>query len=230
MLKLFRKRTGSAAADLGGKSGASVKGSKGPDESIGGPLEQLREAVEANNVLQVKRVLSAWPSTSSAPFEDLGTTCIHLAATMGNVECLELLLKHGDVNVVDSNGQTALHCSVDHPDVVMLLLKKSSLDVNRLAHNRQSLLHIMAKKYAPIDDKMWAVLRKVCDTSPPVLFCSFYPSVDTQCALTLATWSNCISAYFWLISCEAKVTPRSQIASEAYQQPKNFAGGFRGRA
>lgn len=168
MLKLFRKRTGSAAADLGGKSGASLKSSKSPDESIGGPLEQLREAVEANNVLQVKRVLSAWPSTSSTPFEDLGTTCIHLAATMGNVECLELLLKHGDVNVVDSNGQTALHCSVDHPDVVMLLLKKSSLDVNRLAHNRQSLLHIMAKKYAPIDDKMWAVLRKRLTSFNPV--------------------------------------------------------------
>jgi serine/threonine protein kinase len=48
------------------------------------------------------------------------------------------------------------------------LLKKNSLDVNRLAHHRQSILHIMAKKFAPVDEKMWTILKKRLTSFNPV--------------------------------------------------------------
>jgi ankyrin repeat protein len=121
----------------------------------------LKEALESNNVSQVKKLSSQSPMVLNAPLDDLGATCLHLAAVMGNLECLEIMLKYGDVNVVDSVGHTVLHSAVDHPEVLSMLLKRKNVDVNRLAFNRQSLLHIMARKFSPVDDEIWALLKKV---------------------------------------------------------------------
>jgi len=167
MLKFWKKKSSAGSADGGSKTGGAASSSQRDGELVLAAVEQLREAVESNNVSQVKKVLSSHPSAANASIDELGQTCIHLAAIMGNVECMEQLLKHGDVNVADSTGRTALHASVDHPELLRLLLKKKSLDVNRLGFNRQSLLHIMAKKVAPIDEEMWILLRKV-------RFCSIF--------------------------------------------------------
>lgn len=161
MLKLFRKRTPTAPADANGRPNGNASSSKGGAESQQPPIEQLRDAVEANNVSQVKKLASANPTLVNVALDESGQTCMHLAASIGAVECLDALLKHGDVNATDSVGYTLLHAAVDHSEALLLLLKKKSCDVNRLAVNRQSLLHVMARKITPIDDELWSMLRKV---------------------------------------------------------------------
>ena len=161
MLKFWKKKPAGGAVENGGKAQSTASSSQGLGESNAPAVEQLREAVESNNLSQVKKLLSGNPSAANAPIDDLGQTCIHLAAIMGNMECIELLLKYGDVNLADSTGRTALHASVDHPELLRTLLKKKSVDVNRLGFHRQSLLHIIAKKVAPVDEEMWSLLRKV---------------------------------------------------------------------
>lgn len=55
-----------------------------------------------------------------------GLGLIHWAADRGNVNALQILLKHGiNVDLRDSDGQTALHyaASVDHLECVKLLIK-----------------------------------------------------------------------------------------------------------
>lgn len=161
MLKFFKKKTPSSSPEPNGKSSGSVNGLKSSGETSWTPLETLKEAVESNNLNQIKKLASANPSLCSAPLDALGQTCLHLAATIGNIDCVEVLLKHGDPNVNDSIGNTAFHVSVAHPEVVKLFLRKKTVDVNRLALQRNSILHIMAKRLTPIDDDMWSMLKKV---------------------------------------------------------------------
>lgn len=154
MFKFLKKKSSSSSPEPGGKS-------NGTGDSNLPLLEQLRDAVESNNLPQVKKLVSANPSISSAPIDELGQTCLHLAATIGNVDCVEMLLKYCDPNVNDSSANTALHFAVAHPDLVKLLLRKKSVDVNRLAVQRNSILHLLAKRLTPIDDEMWNMLKKV---------------------------------------------------------------------
>lgn len=162
MLKLFRKKTPAAPVDASGKPNGGASSSRDGGETVQSPLEQLRVAVEANNVAQVKKLASAHPPLVDTPLNEHGQTCLHLAAANGDVECLEVLLKYGDINATDAVGGTVLHASVDHLGAMLLLLKKKGCDANRLAMNRQSLLHVMARKATPINDELWTLLRKVC--------------------------------------------------------------------
>lgn len=161
MWKFFKKKSSSSSGDENAKTNGSPSSSNNGVEGTLTPLEQLKDAVEQNNTTQVKKLLAAYPTIASASIDELGQTCLHLAATMGNLDCLELLCKYGDVNAADSSGCTALHAGVSHRDILMLLLKKKAVNVNRLAYHRQSVLHFMAKKFVPVDDELWNVLRKV---------------------------------------------------------------------
>lgn len=171
MLKFWKKKPSGPLPEGAGKSSSSVSSSKGHGESEFGALDQLREAVESNNTSQVKKLLSGSPSLGSLPLDELGQTCLHLASVIGNLECVELLLKYADPNAVDSTGSTPLHLSVAHPEVVKRFLRKKSVDANRLAVQRNSLLHLLAKRLTPVDDEMWSLLKKVRSSLKIDTFC-----------------------------------------------------------
>ena len=55
---------------------------------------------------------------------DSGQTALMHAAQLGNIECLDLLLKAGaDINYRNNEGKTALHFAAPHPDCVRFLIE-----------------------------------------------------------------------------------------------------------
>ncbi|KAK1428266.1 hypothetical protein QVD17_17096 [Tagetes erecta] len=88
----------------------------------------LHDAVFANRVDMIEvlcmNYLDLDLDLNSIDFE-LGQTPVHIAASYGNVEALELLIALGcDVDVADYNGWTAVHCAAvnGHVEAVNLLL------------------------------------------------------------------------------------------------------------
>ncbi len=72
------------------------------------PLSDLFKAVTADDVEEVKRILTADPG-SVHDRDRQGRTTLHLAAQRANLEMVNVLLEHGaDVNARTSHGQTPL--------------------------------------------------------------------------------------------------------------------------
>jgi ankyrin repeat protein len=73
-----------------------------------------------------------------------GGTGLHYAATLGNIQSLETLLKFGaSARFQDRNGRTAAHAAADagFKDALMLLLRAPDCDVNQRDHQGRSLVH-----------------------------------------------------------------------------------------
>jgi ankyrin repeat protein len=74
-----------------------------------GAREHFLTRVAAGNFREVARVLHADPSRAHQA-DEYGTTALHLAAELWDVELVNLLLKHGaDVHAVDAHRETVLH-------------------------------------------------------------------------------------------------------------------------
>jgi len=78
--------------------------------------EALREAIVAGDAGEVKKLLHGGvdPNTRGPR----GATCLHVAAYLGHVEVVRLLLEAGaDVNVRDNDDRTPLRYAVDCADL-----------------------------------------------------------------------------------------------------------------
>lgn len=124
--------------------------------------QKIIKALESNNPTFLKKLIISNISTINNAIDDKGRTTTHIACELGLDECLEILIKSGaDLTVTDSFGNTPLHSGADHISILMILLKRKTIEPNRLANERQSLLHLMAKKISPINEELWNILKKV---------------------------------------------------------------------
>ncbi|NWT05424.1 ANR24 protein, partial [Mionectes macconnelli] len=89
--------------------------------------EKLLQAVDYNDVGRVTSLLLR-KGLVPTKLDSEGKSAFHLAATRGNVDCLEAMLAHGvDAMTKDSSGSTALHLASKHghPQCVSKLLQAS---------------------------------------------------------------------------------------------------------
>ncbi|XP_059576001.1 ankyrin repeat domain-containing protein 24 isoform X3 [Alligator mississippiensis] len=89
--------------------------------------EKLLQAVDYNDAERVTTLLVR-KGLIPTKLDSEGKSAFHLAATRGNVDCLEVMLAHGvDAMTKDSSGYNALHLSAKHghPQCVSKLLQAS---------------------------------------------------------------------------------------------------------
>ncbi|NWX32490.1 ANR24 protein, partial [Notiomystis cincta] len=89
--------------------------------------EKLLQAVDYNDAGRVTSLLLR-KGLVPTKLDSEGKSAFHLAATRGNVDCLEAMLAHGvDAMTKDSSGYTALHLASKHghPQCVSKLLQAS---------------------------------------------------------------------------------------------------------
>uniref|UniRef100_A0A803VNQ8 Ankyrin repeat domain 24 n=1 Tax=Ficedula albicollis TaxID=59894 RepID=A0A803VNQ8_FICAL len=87
--------------------------------------EKLLQAVDYNDAGRVTSLLLR-KGLVPTKLDSEGKSAFHLAATRGNVDCLEAMLAHGvDAMTKDSSGYTALHLASKHghPQCVSKLLQ-----------------------------------------------------------------------------------------------------------
>ncbi|XP_062815609.1 ankyrin repeat domain-containing protein 24 isoform X2 [Anolis carolinensis] len=105
--------------------------------------EKLLQAVEYNDADRVSSLLLR-KGLVPTKLDSEGKSAFHLAATRGNVDCLEVMLAHGaDAMTIDGSGFAALHLSAKHghPQCVSKLLQASCpVDVAD-GHGRTALHH-----------------------------------------------------------------------------------------
>ncbi|XP_032296908.1 ankyrin repeat domain-containing protein 24 isoform X2 [Coturnix japonica] len=104
--------------------------------------EKLLQAVDYNDAGKVASLLVR-KGLVPTKLDSEGKSAFHLAATRGNVDCLEAMLAHGvDAMTKDSSGYTALHLASKHghPQCVSKLLQ-ASCPVDVADSNGQTALH-----------------------------------------------------------------------------------------
>lgn len=108
----------------------------------------------------VRALLGAQRNSLWAPFirNDISIVALHLAAEVGSMDIVELLLEHGAlVDQGDSHDQTALHYAVrcKHVDIVQLLLRRGACAYYEDSRGNTPLM--LSADYVPIN----CILRRV---------------------------------------------------------------------
>ncbi|XP_039372137.1 ankyrin repeat domain-containing protein 24 [Mauremys reevesii] len=104
--------------------------------------EKLLQAVDYNDPEKVTSLLLR-KGLVPTKLDSEGKSAFHLAATRGNVDCLEVMLAHGaDAMTTDSSGYNALHLAAKHghPQCVSKLLQ-ASCPVDGADSNGRTALH-----------------------------------------------------------------------------------------
>ncbi|KAM9369287.1 ankyrin repeat domain-containing protein 24 [Phaethornis superciliosus] len=107
--------------------------------------EKLLQAVDCNDAGKVTSLLVR-KGLVPTKLDSEGKSAFHLAATRGNVDCLEAMLAHGvDAMTKDSSGYTALHLASKHghPQCVSKLLQ-ASCPVDVADGSGRTALHLAA--------------------------------------------------------------------------------------
>uniref|UniRef100_UPI00358E91FB ankycorbin n=1 Tax=Myxine glutinosa TaxID=7769 RepID=UPI00358E91FB len=107
--------------------------------------ERLLRAVELGSVERTLSILGKRNVTASKLDSD-GTSALHLAASLGKVDCLDVMLSHGaDVTATDTSGQTPLHLAAKNKrtDCVHKLLQHKC-PVDKADHTGKTSLHYAA--------------------------------------------------------------------------------------
>ncbi|NWW83202.1 ANR24 protein, partial [Climacteris rufus] len=107
--------------------------------------EKLLQAVDYNDAGRVTSLLVR-KGLVPTKLDSEGKSAFHLAATRGNVDCLEAMLAHGvDAMTKDSSGYTALHLASKHghPQCVSKLLQ-ASCPVDVADGSGRTALHLAA--------------------------------------------------------------------------------------
>ncbi|NWR39729.1 ANR24 protein, partial [Tachuris rubrigastra] len=107
--------------------------------------EKLLQAVDYNDAGRVTSLLVR-KGLVATKLDSEGKSAFHLAATRGNVDCLEAMLAHGvDAMTKDSSGSTALHLASKHghPQCVSKLLQ-ASCPVDVADGSGRTALHLAA--------------------------------------------------------------------------------------
>ncbi|KAM7025650.1 ankyrin repeat domain-containing protein 24 [Acridotheres tristis] len=107
--------------------------------------EKLLQAVDYNDAGRVSSLLLR-KGLVPTKLDSEGKSAFHLAATRGNVDCLEAMLAHGvDAMTKDSSGYTALHLASKHghPQCVSKLLQ-ASCPVDVADGSGRTALHLAA--------------------------------------------------------------------------------------
>ncbi|KAL2294860.1 hypothetical protein Nmel_017998 [Mimus melanotis] len=107
--------------------------------------EKLLQAVDYNDAGRVTALLLR-KGLVPTKLDSEGKSAFHLAATRGNVDCLEAMLAHGvDAMTKDSSGYTALHLASKHghPQCVSKLLQ-ASCPVDVADGSGRTALHLAA--------------------------------------------------------------------------------------
>ncbi|NWV61955.1 ANR24 protein, partial [Malurus elegans] len=107
--------------------------------------EKLLQAVDYNDASRVTSLLLR-KGLVPTKLDSEGKSAFHLAATRGNVDCLEAMLAHGvDAMTKDSTGNTALHLASKHghPQCVSKLLQ-ASCPVDVADGSGRTALHLAA--------------------------------------------------------------------------------------
>lgn len=105
----------------------------------------LSEAVKNGNVGVVELLLAQDPSLVTAT-NDVGMTCLHLAAAHGHHPLVKMLPEKIDVGVRDSHGCTPLHVAAfnGRTDAIPILLVKGA-DPNQRSNAQLTPMHLAAQ-------------------------------------------------------------------------------------
>jgi len=119
-----------------------------PAVDLPADLKAFFDTVTDGNTAAVRTALSGRPEWTAAKGE-AGLTALHLAATMGHEDMVELLIERGaDVNGRDASGSTPLHHAAagGNKAVVELLLAKGA-DVNARDNKNRTPLYLAKDAY-----------------------------------------------------------------------------------
>lgn len=111
-------------------------------------MPKLYDAVQAQNVAEVKKILKNEDPNDVSQKGDFQQTPLHRACTLSNIEIVKLLLRRkADVNAQDRNGWTPLHCAAKECQLAIcqLLLTIKDIDVNVMNNDGNSFLHYMVR-------------------------------------------------------------------------------------
>lgn len=101
---------------------------------------------------------------------------LHLAASVGCYQCVELLLKHkAPINITTATGYTALHLAIDQPNIVELLLQYKA-NPNKLTYLDQMAPIHLATKSGMVETVCFSLFFPVFPCFFlffPVFFCFF---------------------------------------------------------
>ncbi|KAI1230623.1 Ankyrin repeat domain-containing protein 24, partial [Lamprotornis superbus] len=140
--------------------------------------EKLLQAVDYNDAGRVTSLLLR-KGLVPTKLDSEGKSAFHLAATRGNVDCLEAMLAHGvDAMTKDSSGYTALHLASKHghPQCVSKLLQ-ASCPVDVADGSGRTALHLAA--------------ASGCISCSEIL-CDFKAPLNSKDKVTfLCSWSCC---------------------------------------
>eukprot|EP00271_Cylindrocystis_brebissonii_P011783 TRINITY_DN2972_c0_g1_i1.p1 TRINITY_DN2972_c0_g1~~TRINITY_DN2972_c0_g1_i1.p1 ORF type:complete len:359 (-),score=114.31 TRINITY_DN2972_c0_g1_i1:416-1492(-) len=95
---------------------------------------------------QAPRAATAAPTTEEEEEEEVEEEAIHVAASEGDLEALQQLLKDGaDTDVVDAEKRTALHFACGHgKEKIVEALVKAGANIDALDKNQNTPLHYAA--------------------------------------------------------------------------------------
>ncbi|XP_063436169.1 serine/threonine-protein phosphatase 6 regulatory ankyrin repeat subunit B-like [Mytilus trossulus] len=119
---------------------------------MSGLTEKLHRAVHDAHVDEIKNLLERGASVNG---KFKGETALHVAATHGNVEVADLLIRNrADINAIKYNEQTPLHTAANTGNVQMTeLLIRNGADLNTTDLHRNTPLYIaVMNKNAGVTD------------------------------------------------------------------------------
>uniref|UniRef100_A0A8C4QL38 Uncharacterized protein n=1 Tax=Eptatretus burgeri TaxID=7764 RepID=A0A8C4QL38_EPTBU len=108
--------------------------------------ERLLRAVELGDVERTLSIIGK-RNVAASKLDSDGTSALHLAASLGKVDCLDVMLSHGaDVTAIDTSGRTPLHLAAKHKrtDCVHRLLQHKC-PADKVDHTGKTALHYAGK-------------------------------------------------------------------------------------
>ena len=168
----------------------------------------LHKAIEKQDIKEVENLLRNSHTNVNERDATLQTP-LHLACNVGCRSIVqELINKQADVNAIDKNNWTPLHCAVQSTDLdtILLLLDSPTINVNILSKDGTSVFHYLVRRAPPDDAKYLRVLNKMLEKGVDINLAGKH----FESPLHQATGRRNICAVKFLLENGANIDPRNK--------------------